>query len=209
MQIELLFDGAYTLVVLATGVAAGAYLRQKGKNLATKDDIGEITDEVERVRRQHQEEIEMMRTELAKTVHVHRAQFETELRAYRAVWKTLVEAKRATLQLRPPLDATPEDETEAERRQRRLTDFDDAFKDFRDTVDRWRPFYPVEIYEELNDLLLLIRDEGVEYGIGADRRLDPSYWESAQENKQEIIKTINDICDTIRARMEDLTVAEG
>jgi hypothetical protein len=42
------------LVILLTGVAAylGSYLKKKGENLATKEDVARLTHEVEAVKRQ-------------------------------------------------------------------------------------------------------------------------------------------------------------
>ena len=49
------------LLVGAAGAYLGAYLQEKGKNVATKEDIEKITDTVESVRRQHQEVLESMK----------------------------------------------------------------------------------------------------------------------------------------------------
>lgn len=53
----------YVAMVIGAGVAGflGAYLGEKGKNLATKDDIATITQTVETVKRQHQEVIENLK----------------------------------------------------------------------------------------------------------------------------------------------------
>lgn len=40
------------------------YLSEKAKNLATKEDIGQITDQVESIKRQHAVELEKVKTEL-------------------------------------------------------------------------------------------------------------------------------------------------
>ncbi|WP_052131326.1 hypothetical protein [Vibrio caribbeanicus] len=40
------------------------YLSEKAKNLATKEDIGQITDQVESIKRQHAVELEKIKTEL-------------------------------------------------------------------------------------------------------------------------------------------------
>lgn len=55
----------YLLLILGSVVAAfiGSYLGEKGKNLATKEDIEKITHQVEGVKRQHQEIIENLKAD--------------------------------------------------------------------------------------------------------------------------------------------------
>lgn len=189
------------------GTLMGSYLKQKGQNIATREDIEEITDRVESVRREHATEMEQLRTELAKTIYVHRAQIELELDAYRAVWRKLVTAQRATASLRPMLDFRPEDEGEEERRQRRLDRYSEAFQECVDAVDEWRPFYPPRIYEELNELLTTYRNEAVDYAQGpGPGGGDAEYWKRAQENIEEISERIDRVCEAIRERIQSLTV---
>ncbi|MDP3228147.1 MAG: hypothetical protein Q8N13_09220 [Acidovorax sp.] len=50
------------MILLAGGAAyLGTYLAEKGKNLATKEDVEKITDKVEAVKRQHQEVLENLK----------------------------------------------------------------------------------------------------------------------------------------------------
>ena len=46
------------MLVAGIGAYFGTYLREKGKNVATKEDIGRITDEIEKVRSTYVKEIE-------------------------------------------------------------------------------------------------------------------------------------------------------
>lgn len=206
MTIDLLMTLGYTAVVLVAGGAIGTYAREKGRNLATKEDVGEITDQVEAVRREHQAEIERLRTELTKTVHAHRVQVELELDAYRDVWRALVRARRATLGLRPVLDTVPEEGEEA-RRKKRLAQFEEAFSAYLNAVDEWRPFYPPEIFEHLNDLVKTYHEEAIDYSLTDPEKRE--YWEKAQQNVEEITRLIDEICEAIRERVQSLTVPHG
>jgi hypothetical protein len=73
--------------IIAGGVGAffGAYLQQKGKNLATKEDIAKIT--------RTQEEI---RTELANHSHFSRARYDHEVEIYKNLWPKLFNFYRAS-----------------------------------------------------------------------------------------------------------------
>jgi hypothetical protein len=56
------------LVILLTGVAAylGSYLKKKGENLATKEDVARLTHEVEAVRTNYLRQIEDYKAELTR-----------------------------------------------------------------------------------------------------------------------------------------------
>lgn len=51
---------AYAIVVILSGLAAffGSYLGKKGENAATKEDIGKITDEVEKVKNEYSQQLQ-------------------------------------------------------------------------------------------------------------------------------------------------------
>jgi hypothetical protein len=57
------------------------YLVEKGKNLASKEDIEELTRKVEGIKAQHSLELERLRSELGRASLIHKAQYETEFRA--------------------------------------------------------------------------------------------------------------------------------
>jgi hypothetical protein len=67
-----IIDIAISLLILVVGFLAGLFIRQllpsyfteKGKNIATKEDIEEITDKVERVKSQYAAELEKLRAEI-------------------------------------------------------------------------------------------------------------------------------------------------
>jgi hypothetical protein len=53
-----------TFVLAAVGAYLGSYLREKAKNLATKEDVTGLTELVETVRRQHAERLETFKKSL-------------------------------------------------------------------------------------------------------------------------------------------------
>jgi hypothetical protein len=70
------------VVFIAAGVAVllirsflPAYLGEKGKNLATKEDIAEITNKVEAVRLQYSGELERLRDQLSRLTFEHQTRF--------------------------------------------------------------------------------------------------------------------------------------
>ncbi len=68
-----------SLVAGAAGAFFGAYLREKGKNFATKEDIQTITETQEKIR-----------TELANNSHFSRARYDHEVAIYKNLWPKLI-----------------------------------------------------------------------------------------------------------------------
>jgi hypothetical protein len=79
-----------TIILSIGGAWLISYVRQKGKNLATKEDVAKIT--------QIQEEI---RTELANHSHFSRARYDHEVEIYKDLWPKLIEFYRTSYLLDP------------------------------------------------------------------------------------------------------------
>ena len=95
------------------GVAAflGNYLREKGKNAATKEDIARITaevegakakiaSEVEQARARLSEELERIKADLAARTHFSKFRYEREMKLYEEIWPKLSELRSAAFTIR-------------------------------------------------------------------------------------------------------------
>ena len=173
-----------TALVTFTGKMWLSYLNEKQK--------GEVNKEIEK-----------LKAILDKQVHVHKLQFETELKIYQEIWSILVEVRKATAKLRPIVDSFDPNETEDERKHRRLTEFGNAFQKFIDQVNKERPFYPEEIYSKLRDLIGIVREEAIDYEYSKPR--DKGYWKKAEENSEVINQHIDEICEAIRQRIKNMS----
>jgi Txe/YoeB family toxin of Txe-Axe toxin-antitoxin module len=195
------------LIVCLGAIFLPSYLREKGKNLATKEDIGNITEQVERVKVDYTAAIERLRSDLSRTAYVHRVQFDLEIQSYREVWQKAINLRRTTHGLRPLLDAAyAEGETEESRRKERLDRYSKALDEFIITVDENKPFYVQGVFEKLNALSRLTYGEAVDYGF--QRSDDAEYWRRAGKNVEKINGLIDDICEAIRSRVSGLAVLE-
>ncbi len=172
------------------------YLGEKGKNLATKEDMAELTHKVEGVRMQYQ-----------RAGAATQAQFEAEFRTYEEIWGCLIDVQRAALSLRPMVDVgLRQGETQEQRQEQRLTEFAEAFNRFTSTYMKRRPFYPDAVFSELGSLAGLAHGEAVDYQYG-EPRLDRDYWRQARDNAQRISNQVDRICTVIRARLASLSAA--
>lgn len=186
-----------------------SYLKYKGKNLATKEDIEEITRKIEGVRSEYVSQTERLKSELGKLVHVHKVQFEKEFVILQEVWGKLVELQNATRRLRPIYDSPEPDLSEEQRKDMRLKKFDEAFRGYYEVVEKSKPFYPQIVYDELTPLMKSTYSEAVEYRVFSPvpNKLgyDEKYYEKMQKNIGEIIERVDKICDVIRRRVSSFT----
>src|SRR5271157_5441463 len=106
-----------------------SYIKEKGKNLATREDIHEITRQIESAKIEYAKELEGIKSQLNAKYHAHTVRFEKEFKVYEQIWKTLVELRNATVKLRPPGDFyTNRDLPREEEKQKRFKEYRDAFK---------------------------------------------------------------------------------
>lgn len=196
------------LIIAAIGIAVlfvksflPSYLSEKGKSLATREDIEELTKKVEGVKTSYAADLERLRHTLARSDVYHRAQYDAEFGAYREIWEQLVPVHRAVLALRPAFDiGLAEGETDEQRRFHRLEAFAKAFNAFTETVDKRRPFYPSPIASELDELIKLVRGEAIDYQIGPGSGRG-EYWKQAIANSAAIGEHVNRVCDLVRQRL--------
>ncbi len=176
-----------------------SYFNEKGKNLATKEDIAQITEKIESVKTNYTTSLEKFKLELTKDLFKHNIQFEKEYAIYIEIWAKLIEVRNATLKLRPIWDTIPNDITEEQFKNEKLNNFKNSFSKFQETYEKNRPFYSEFIYKELYQLNILIHNEAIEFDYG--KKEDIGYWQKAKENSEKIINQINIICSKIRERV--------
>lgn len=71
-----------------------SYSSEKGKNLATKEDIEEITRKVEGTKNEYVAEIEKLKAELALFSRKNNILFDEKIRVFKRLQKNLVDFKR-------------------------------------------------------------------------------------------------------------------
>jgi hypothetical protein len=121
----LTFLGMAALVLLAKHYLP-TYITEKGKNLATKEDIGEITKEIEKVKYSYAHELETIRASLGSRGHIYQIRYKHEFEILLKLCELLVEFRDATISLRPAADIINKDESEEDRKKRRLNRYSEA-----------------------------------------------------------------------------------
>ncbi len=124
-----------TVVLSIGGAWLISYVRQKGKNLATKEDIAKIT--------RTQEEI---RTELANHSHFSRARYDLEVEIYKNLWPKLLNFYRAS------------SFTDV-RKKEDQDNFNKIKNEVQTAIRENKPFYSDEICQELLTFEFLCEDK--------------------------------------------------
>ena len=204
------FEICYFIILIGAILLVKSYLpkyfEEKGKNLATKEDIGAITDEVEKVKTQYSKDIEILKSELLRQSHSHKVRYEYEFKILTEIWDALIYLRNKTLNLRPVFDQHTPGESENERKAIRLKEFSEAYTGLIDKVEKNKPFYPSSIHSKLIELTTLLRQEAIDFrylspNSNTDFSFDPKYWEKAMSNSEIIIDSIEEICEVIRERV--------
>lgn len=174
-----------------------SYATEKGKNLATKEDVGDITREVESIR-----------ADLSGKLATHGFRYQQEFEVLAELSHQLFDVASACAQLRPVLDYVDPAKTKDEIAQERLTRLHEARYALHLTRERKRPFYPGEIYEHLRAIDNVAHTESVQYryflqsntGLGKDATFMGA-WAQQEANAEEIRKLVEAAGAAIRTRV--------
>jgi hypothetical protein len=171
------------------------YMSQKGKNLATKEDVKDITEKVESVK--------ML---LNQNFHVFKLQFEKEFQIYEELWSTIYELTYRTNSLRPIMDLKDPKQEEKEIKNKRLAEWGNAFNDVIKTFQHNKPFYSADIYNKVVEITNISNKESIQYKIFDPHENYTKYWGNSTKNAEEIINKSEEACELIRLRISRLNV---
>lgn len=182
------------IIILLAKYYFPSYLRKKGENLATKEDIEEITQKVESVK-----------AALGSQLYIHQVRYEKEFEILSDLAEKLVELKYSALGLRPEADSYDPDETEEERKRKRLTNYHKASMALFKVSETRKPFFPEEIHKILKELDRAGWQEAIQYRgrspyVGPG--FDPDYWEKALANSKKISDLADRTLEAIRQRIK-------
>jgi hypothetical protein len=190
-----------TVVMSALVALTVSYLREKAKNFATKEDIAKITSEVERVKLGFAQELERTKAELLVRGHFDKVRHDREMKVYEDIWPKISALRFAVLALRPTgVRMVNAAEPEEDRKNRLTQYYFDKMKAFVESTEHNRPFYPPEVWDDIESLTRLCNAEGGQYMLMTPAD-DPGYWQRAMDNAQQINARVEKICEAIRYRL--------
>ncbi|MDF2861391.1 MAG: hypothetical protein K0S02_1663 [Achromobacter mucicolens] len=190
-------------IVTGLGLAWRSYFSEKGKNLATKQDIGVITAKIEEVKTEHARSLEAAKVTWAARSSLYTYRYQREYEILRKLGKLLVEVKNGAefFAKYPPLPK-PSDRAK-DRRKERARELQSAINRLKVLRDEVRPFCPEEIHAAVGKLLEAGFNE-VNYVLVEDIGLDrQDFGHEAIENAQAIEESASHAIEVIRDRVNE------
>ncbi|MDH4209441.1 MAG: hypothetical protein OEV76_11250 [Anaerolineae bacterium] len=178
------------------------YVTEKGKNLATKEDVADITRRIEDVKAKYAQDLEGMRADIHSRLGIHQFRYQREFEILLPLSEKLVEFRNATLSLRPETEYVNLDESEDARKQRKLARYATASRDLYLFSETRRPFIPELLVQALRALDQIAWHEVVQYRHRSPhgQGCDPKYWDNALENSAKIQAATDQVLVAIRDR---------
>ena len=194
---------------LATKEDIGVITREieKNKNLATREDIGAITREVEKNKNLATKEdigaitreVESVKAAMASQLHVHQIRYKNEFDILLALSEKLVEARDAAQSLRPTISYGDPDDEDA--RRARMSRYLDAGRVLAVFMESRQPFFPETIYRTWRELDQAAWREFVQFK-NDPKRVNQKYWDNAEENQTMIGALATVLQGQIRDRIQ-------
>jgi hypothetical protein len=187
-----------------------SYLKKKAEHLATKEDIGEITEQVKEVEAKYNVDLARLNAKLATACEVNSKQFELELRAYEQIWASLVRVRAAFL-LHRSLARTDRQVSAEENDDKNYAALLQSLSSFNQIVENQRPFYSPGIWKSITELAEIISYEGTMdvgsrgYVVSLPNFEDKkAFREEKSAGSEKINKAIDGVCEAIRKRIFEL-----
>jgi len=180
-----------------------SYLKKKAENLATKEDLKEITTSVEAIKHEYSADLESLKAVIGSELYIHQTRYQNEFNILMDLSEKLIELRDSSLGLRPVADYVDPNEAEEEKKKRRLNRYHDAAIALYRVYETRQPFYPDEIYKGIRELDKVVWKEVVQYKNRTDsegKGFDPKYWDKAEANSEQISKAANNVITLIRDR---------
>ncbi|WP_435262672.1 hypothetical protein [Tenacibaculum sp. nBUS_03] len=134
-----------------------------------------------------------------QSILVHKMQFEKEFDIYKELWPELMKLKRATLELRPISETVPASLSQDEIDNQKSKNFNEPFMNSVKIFMENKPFYPKDIFEDVELILKTSQKEAYQWKDTQENRL--SNYNIAKENIDEISSKIDTVCLKIRDRI--------
>ena len=173
-----------------------SYLKKKAEQLATKEDIGEITEQVKKVETKYSSELEKLRSDLERKTHVSTSQFTLEFETYQEIWKSLVEVRRDLKDLALTFGAAEKSSV--------CKKLQEDFNSLHKLAEQKRPFYPKEIWEELIKLLRDFDDVGFEMRLPDNSKSHEELSAKGKARFEKVSNATESVCEAIRSRLSSL-----
>jgi hypothetical protein len=146
--------------------------------------------------------IETLKSEGQKQIHVHKTQFDKEFIIYENVWQKIIDMRNAVYPLRPQFGfgevGKPYEEQMNENVKKAIAVGNELIL----LTEKNKPFYDQQVYEELSEVIKLIKAEVIEVQYGD--RTKGQYWTEGKQTMDKLIASSDRICEKIRQRIQNI-----
>lgn len=177
-----------------------SYVVEKGKNLATKEDIADITERIESVKASYAADLEGVRAAITSRLGVHQFRYQREYDLLLQLSEKVVTLRDAALALRPTGEFVDPDESADARRLRKWQRYHAAGRDLYVFYEARQAFFPLTMVNTLRALDQLAWVEAVQFRHAVPENAD--YWEKAAANAEAIGALATSILAAVRNRVQ-------
>ena len=118
-------------------------------------DRAKHSEELEKLRSNLEQSQRLLQGEIEKTLFVTKTHFETEFQILREIWQEVSLVRGSMSHLRPKFGIVDVGQSKEDRLAEYLKGYSDDMVRLIQTIHRTSPFYPKEIYETLEQLILV------------------------------------------------------
>jgi hypothetical protein len=197
-----LFQAAVTVIVWFIA----SYIKEKGKNLATREDIHQITRQIESAKIEYAKELEGIKSQLNAKFHAHTVRFEKEFDSYKEIWGNLVEMREAFVKYRFQANMTSPDTGDFKRQL--SNKFAESITSLVISYDKNRPFFSKSVYETISQItekpsiLNLMTFDAKKRARYDDSSDSQEIIKRVIDDSHEIEQIIEDVCRAIRDQLD-------
>ncbi|MGA2694953.1 MAG: hypothetical protein ABSE92_02765 [Terriglobales bacterium] len=180
---------------------------------AMEADRARYAKQLEELRSSYARELEFYKTQLERSVLITRAQFQTEFRAMKQVFQKLSQVRLRMASLRPSIDVTGGGANAEERKLKRFERLQEDFNGFLSAynelvavVEDFSPFYPIEVYRQLNECLAAAMAEQFDIKLEGLDALSHAGFNQGKLNMDRFLAAYNKVSELIRDRISHLAI---
>jgi hypothetical protein len=166
--------------------------------------------ELESVKRAHAQLLAAYQHELDKTILVTRVHFETEFAAIKEVFQKLAKVRLELAGIRPSFGIASPNETPNDKLKAlsgRLEKLTAAYNDLVTTTENLSPFYPREIYLQIDECRQAVWMEITDVQTAGDDTFTHGWFQQGENNRNRFMKAYNTVSLLIREHIAKLAIA--
>lgn len=205
--------GTVIASMTASGVSVGVLLRLFWSTLSDQMLArmkAKHEKELEGLKQEHAQLLARYQHDLDKTILVTKVHFETEFGALKEVFQKLAETRLALAGIRPFMEIGHPDETrdyKLKALSTRLEKLVAAYNELISTTENLRPFYPQEIYDQIDECQRAAWTEITDVRTAGDSTFTHEWYQQGETNRTRFMTAYHTISLLIRDHVAKLAIA--